>query len=122
MKKVLFALLVLLVILTASCSVTAGIPWIWGGWGFFADFGVLFASPQEGDAPNGFLNIEEQNGNLLSGTLEMNGEQFEVKGECLDNGEIVLNLFQDDVLFKTLNGNVTAQEMTGSDWHAAKTE
>ncbi len=122
MKKVSFALLILLVIITASCSITAGIPWIWGGWGFFADFGVTFASSQEAEAPNGFLNIEEQNGSVLRGSLEFSGGNFEVTGECLGNGEIVLNLFQDGVLFKTLNGNVTAETMTGSNWHAVKAE
>src|SRR6056297_1239043 len=114
MKKVSFALLILLVIITASCSITAGIPWIWGGWGFFADFGVTFASSQEAEASNGFLNIEEQNGSVLRGSLDFSGGSFEVTGECLGNGEIVLNLFQDGVLFKTLNGNVTAEKMTGS--------
>jgi len=122
MKKVSFALLILLVIVTASCSISAGIPWIWGGWGFFADFGVNFASSQEVEAPNGFLNIEEQNGSVLRGNLEMGAMMFEVTGECLGNGEIVLNLFQDGVLFKTLNGNVTADEMSGSNWYAVKAE
>src|SRR6056297_4358865 len=120
MKKVSFVLLIVLVIFTASCSISAGIPWIWGGWGFFADFGVTFASSQEAAAPNGFLNIEEQNGSVLRGNLEMGTMMFEVTGECLGNGEIVLNLFQDGVLFKTLNGNVTADEMSGSNWYAVK--
>ncbi len=122
MKKVIFALLVLTVLVTASCSISAGIPWIWGGWGFFADFGVTFASSQDANVPNGFLSIDEQNGRDLAGTLEIGGNLFEVRGACLGNGEIVLNLFQDGVLFKTLNGNVTAEKMTGMDWHAVKAE
>ena len=124
MKKVSFALLILLVIVTASCSISAGIPWIWGGWGFFADFGINIdlASSQDGELQEGFLNIEEQNGSVLRGNLEMGSMMFEVTGECLGNGEIVLNLFQNEVLFKTLNGNVTADEMSGMNWHAVKAE
>ena len=122
MKKVSFALLILLVIITASCSITAGIPWIWGGWGFFADFGVNFASSQEAEAPNGFLTFEKTNGVDLRGTLEFAGENFEVDGKYLGNGEIVLDLFQDGVLFKTLRGSAEPGTMAGSNWHAVKAE
>ena len=122
MKKVSFALLILLVIITASCSITAGIPWIWGGWGFFADFGVNFASSQEAEAPNGFLTFEKTNGVDLRGTLEFAGENFEVDGKYLGNGEIVLDLFQDSVLFKTLRGSAEPGTMAGSNWHAVKAE
>lgn len=123
MKKAIFALLISLVLITASCSISAGIPWIWGGWGFFADIGVGFSAAHDGEmAQEGFLNINEQNGKDLAGTLAIGGNSFEVRGTCLGNGEIVLNLFQDGVLSKTLNGNVTAETMTGSDWHAVKAE
>jgi len=111
MKKVFFVLLILLVMITASCSISAGIPWLFGGWGFFADFGIDF----------GILNLE-QKGADLTGVLETESEIYFVKGEYQENGEIIFELSQEDETLHLLKGSVNVEEgqITGTDWYAVK--
>lgn len=121
MKKIIFALLVLTVVFTASCSISTGIPWFKGGWGFFADFGVGFSPSQNAEViENGTLNLD-QVGSILRGSLEYTGVTYEVTGEYLGKGIVALNLFDEEgVLVQELQGTVETDEMTGSNWYAVK--
>jgi hypothetical protein len=121
MKKGVFSMLVLLVIITASCSVTAGIPWLDGGYGFFADFG--FRSNSRDADVNGHLYLE-QDGKDLAGTLEVDEGVYNVKGSYLKDGTVVLKLFDGEEFLYELKGAVEENKLVGIDedksWHAEK--
>ncbi|MFP4462111.1 MAG: hypothetical protein ACLFQE_07930 [Thermotogota bacterium] len=121
MKKIAFSMLVLLVIITASCSVTAGIPWLFGGWGFFVDFG--FAASERGTVlDDGFLSLD-QDGRSLTGTLEVGDTLYNVKGSYFKDGTVVLKLFNGEEFFYELKAVVGEDQLKGipaESWHAEK--
>ncbi|MEA1883093.1 MAG: hypothetical protein U9N62_01060 [Thermotogota bacterium] len=120
MKKGVFSMLVLLVIITASCSVTAGIPWLYGGWGFFADFGFNCLSSNSRDVDvNGHLELK-QDGKDLVGTLEVDEAVYNVKGSYLKDGTVVLKLFDEEKFLYELKGAVEGNKLVGKSWHAEK--
>ncbi len=120
MKKISIVLLVLLAAVFTSCSISAGLPGLNGGWGFFFDFG----QPRGEGVPDGNLIIEQE-GSKLSGTLTTDETIYSVEGECFRNKTIFLKLTDENGNISELNGifendMIAALETEDSNWLAVK--
>jgi hypothetical protein len=114
MKKISIVVLVLLVVLFTGCSISAGLPGLYGGWGFFFDFGN----------PRGDLLLE-QDGSKLTGTLNVGEKEYVVDGECFKDNKLLLTLTDSEGTHFELNGvfaenKITSQDTEDSNWYAVR--
>ncbi|HOO33284.1 MAG TPA: hypothetical protein PK466_02265 [Thermotogota bacterium] len=120
MKRLSVILLVLLAAVITSCSISAGFPGLYGGWGFFFDFGT----PRGDNLPDGNLLLE-QDGASLTGTLTTGDKIYQVEGECFRNQTLLLKLTDENGEVTELNGifennTINAVETEESNWFAVR--
>lgn len=121
MKKISIVILVLLAVLFTGCSISAGLPGLYGGWGFFSDFGILRGDDhQVGDL------LLEQDGSKLTGTLNIGEKEYVVDGECFKDNKLLLTLTDSEgIVFDELKGvfaenKITLQDTADRNWYAVR--